>query len=248
MSDWFATQVTSGGLIAAAPIALLAGLVSFFSPCILPLLPGYLSYVSGQAVQDLGRESRSRVVLGAALFVAGFSVTFMSYGLAFGAVGYRLIEHQRTVNIVLGVVTILMGLAFMGRVPVLERRAAPRFTPRVGLAGAPLLGLLFGVGWTPCLGPTLTAVLSLSLTEASATRGSLLTAFYCLGLGVPFLTAAIAYRRTLSAAAWARSHQRGLALTAGGSMIVVGVLLITGAWQDLVNSLQGLIGGYAVAV
>lgn len=246
--EWFGTQVFSGGLVIAVPIAVMAGLVSFFSPCILPLLPGYLSYVSGQAVQDLDDGPRPRLVLGALLFVAGFTVMFMSYGLAFGAVGYRLIEHQRTVNIVLGVVMILMGLAFAGRLPVLQRTIGPQVVPRLGLAGAPVLGLLFGVGWTPCLGPTLTAVLSLSLTEGSAARGSVLTAFYCLGLGVPFIAAALAYRRTLRAAAWARRYQRYIALFAGGTIVVVGGLLVSGVWQQLVNSLQGVISGYTVAV
>lgn len=248
MGDWFAASAASGSLLIAVPVAVIAGLVSFFSPCLLPLLPGYLSYVSGLSGADLQARHRGRVLAGATLFVLGFSAVFVSYGALFGAVGFRLLEYQNTVNLVLGVVTILMGVVFMGFIPFAQREVRIHAIPKVGVAAAPALGVMFGVGWTPCLGPTLAVVLSLSTTAADAGRGSLLTVFYCAGLGLPFIAAAVAYRRMLGTFTWVRNHAQLISRTGGLLMIAVGVLLVTGLWQDLITQLQQLTIGYVAPV
>ena len=206
MDEWLGSTTYSGSLLLAAPIAALAGLVSFFSPCVVPLLPGYLSYVTGLSTLDLETARRGRMLAGTVLFVLGFSAFYVSLGALFGAVGFRLLEHQRTLMIALGVVTILLGLAFMGLVPYAQRELRVHAVPAVGVAAAPVLGVVFALGWTPCIGPTLAAVLTLSANEASAARGAFLTFVYCLGLGFPFVLAGLAFRRTLRAVAWVRRH------------------------------------------
>jgi cytochrome c-type biogenesis protein len=248
MGDWFAASAASGSLLLAVPVAVVAGLVSFFSPCLLPLLPGYLSYVSGLSGADLQARHRGRVLAGATLFVAGFSAVFISYGALFGAIGFKLLAYQNTVNLVLGIFTIAMGLVFMGYVPFAQRDLRINTIPKVGVAAAPALGVMFGVGWTPCLGPTLAVVLSLSTTAADAGRGSLLTLFYCAGLGVPFILAAIAYRKMLGTITWVREHAQLISRAGGLLMIAVGVLLVTGLWQDLITELQQLTLRYVAPV
>ncbi|MHA6761245.1 cytochrome c biogenesis CcdA family protein [Streptacidiphilus sp. PAMC 29251] len=234
--------VTSGALLLAVPIAMLAGLVSFFSPCVLPLVPGYLSYVTGFSAVDLadaeGRR-RGRMLLGAVLFIAGFTAVFVSEGALFGYFGRQLLAHQRMIDLVTGGLTILMGLAFMGFVPgFTQRELRTHRKPMVGLIGAPVLGIVFGIGWTPCIGPTLSAALSLSADQASAGRGALLTAVYCLGLGVPFIVAAVAFRRALGAFSWVKGHYQAVMRIGGGMLVMVGILLITGWWAQLVYQLQ----------
>ncbi|KQY55310.1 cytochrome C biogenesis protein ResC [Aeromicrobium sp. Root495] len=248
MGDWFAASAASGTLLLAVPVAVVAGLVSFFSPCLLPLLPGYLSYVSGLSGADLQARHRGRVLAGAALFVAGFSAVFISYGALFGAIGFKLLVHQSTVNLVLGILTIAMGLVFMGYVPFAQRELRINAVPRIGVAAAPVLGILFGVGWTPCLGPTLAVVLSLSTTAADAGRGSLLTFFYCAGLGLPFILAAVAYRRMLGTITWVRAHAHIITRVGGLLMVAVGVLLVTGLWLELISQLQQLTLNYVAPV
>ncbi|MFI6108322.1 cytochrome c biogenesis CcdA family protein [Streptomyces sp. NPDC051310] len=241
--------VLSGALLLALPIAVLGGLVSFFSPCVLPLVPGYLSYVTGVTGTDLAEARRGRMTAGAVLFVAGFSAVFVSGGALFGYFGWTLQQHRETLTTVLGVLMILMGIFFMGLMPWFTQREF-RFhkRPVAGLAGAPLLGALFGIGWTPCIGPTLASVNALAANEASAGRGALLTMAYCLGLGLPFVLAAIAFRRALGAFAWVKRHYAWVMRIGGGMMIVTGLLLLTGAWDFLVQQMQVWSNGFQVGI
>ncbi|MEU0334025.1 cytochrome c biogenesis protein CcdA [Streptomyces sp. NPDC006193] len=241
--------VMHGALPVALPIALLAGLVSFFSPCVLPLVPGYLSYVTGVAGTDLAEAGRGRMVAGASLFVLGFSAVFVSTGALFGYFGSHLIEYQGPLSKVLGLLMIVMGVFFMGLLPWFTMREF-RFhrRPTGGLVGAPLLGALFGVGWTPCMGPTLSSVNILSLNESSAARGSLLMIVYCLGLGVPFLLTAIAFRKALGAFAWVKRHHVWVMRIGGSMMILTGALLLTGAWSALIQQMQTWSDGFDVGI
>jgi cytochrome c-type biogenesis protein len=231
--------VLTGALLAAIPIAILAGLVSFFSPCVLPLVPGYLSYVTGVTGTDLADAKRGRMVVGASLFVLGFSAVFVSGGALFGNFGWTLQEHRQTLSRVFGAITIVLGLAFMGIVRGFTQREF-RFhvRPALGLAGAPLLGVLFGLGWAPCVGPTLGAVNALAFSDASAGRGALLMVFYCFGLGIPFIVAAVAFRRTLGAFAWVKRHYVWVMRLGGGMLVAVGVLLVTGVWDHITYQMQ----------
>lgn len=249
MSDWLRESAGSGSLVLALPIALLAGLVSFFSPCVIPLLPGYLSYATGISGGDLAEARRSRMLVGTVLFVLGFSVVFVAFGAITGQLGWWLALHVRQLNIVLGVINIVLGLAFMGVFPFLQREWRVRTVPAVGLAAAPLLGFLFGVGWTPCVGPTLGVIQTLAANEATASRGALLSGVYALGLGIPFVAAALAYRRALVVFAFVRRHQRWVTRLGGLMLVVVGVLLLTGWWEVMVQWLQiRLVNNFTVAV
>ena len=243
-----AKVVGTGPLVVAACIALAAGFVSFLSPCVLPLVPGYLSYVTGMAGIDLNAAGRARrrVVIGTLLFVSGFTAVFVSYGALFGGVGRQLNLHRRTVDIVIGIVTIGLGLVFAGvmsRIPLLSREFKLHRLPAAGLAGAPILGVVFGIGWTPCIGPTLGVVNGLALESATAGRGALLSAAYCFGLGVPFLAAGLAYRRALAAFAVIRRHQQVVMLAGGVLLIGLGILELTGTWTTLLIHLQSRFGG-----
>jgi cytochrome c-type biogenesis protein len=238
LGTWFRDTALGGSLVLAVPVALVAGLVSFFSPCVVPLLPGYLSYATGLSGADLADARRGRMLAGSLLFVAGFSLVFVSYGAVMGAVGDWLWTYQRPITIVLGSLTILLGLVFMGVVPWLQRDVRIHRVPAVGLVAAPLLGMLFGIGWTPCIGPTLGAVVTLANQEATAGRGALLSLAYCLGLGVPFIIAALAYRRMLGTIRWVRRHQRWVTAIGGLMLVAVGLLLVTGWWDVLVGSLR----------
>ncbi|HSI26842.1 MAG TPA: cytochrome c biogenesis protein CcdA [Aeromicrobium sp.] len=241
------TIVDSGSLAVALPIAVAAGVLSFASPCVVPLLPGYLSYMTGVAVQDLHTARRGRMLLGSSLFVLGFTVVFVSGGALFGGLGGRLIEHQATISRVLGVLVIVFGLAFIGWIPLLQREVRLP-VPGVGLAMAPLLGLVFGLGWVPCLSPTLGTVTTLAYTEATAGRGALLAFAYCLGLGAPFILAAVAFGRLTRAINWLRTHQRMLNLIGGALMVLIGVLLVSGWWDVLMIELRSSIGSGDIAL
>jgi cytochrome c-type biogenesis protein len=232
--------VASGSLLLAVPIAVLAGLVSFLSPCVLPLVPGYLSYVTGMSAEP----KRGRMVLGAVLFVAGFGLVFVISGALFGGLGSIVLGNAEIITRVLGVLTILLGLAFLGVLPGLMRDVRIHKLPSAGLASAPLLGVVFGLGWTPCIGPTLAVVLGLGLNEGSAQRGALLAVAYALGLGLPFVAAALAYSKALRTFRAIRKHSRLITRVGGGMMVAVGLLLVSGLWGQMIAAMQGLIGGF----
>ncbi|MEV4181893.1 cytochrome c biogenesis CcdA family protein [Streptosporangium canum] len=240
MSADLASTVASGSLALALPIALAAGLVSFLSPCVLPLVPGYLSYVTGMSADP----KRGRMVMGIALFVLGFAAVFVAGGALFGGLGAALLGNADVITRVLGGLTVVLGLAFMGVIPGLQRDFRIHRLPAAGLAGAPLLGVVFGLGWTPCIGPTLGVVLTLGLTEGSAGRGALLAFVYALGLGLPFLAAGLAYRKALHTFKAIRRHSQLITRVGGGMLVAVGLLLVTGLWGELIVTMQGWIGGF----
>lgn len=239
--------VANGGLLLASLIAFAAGVLSFASPCVLPLAPGYLSYVTGLTGAEIaegGVARRSRVLLGSVLFVLGFSAVFVSYGLFFGGLGSVLLQYQEVITRVLGVLVIVMGLAFMGVIPGLQREWRLHRVPSYSLWGAPLLGVLFGIGWTPCIGPTLTVVQTLAFTEASAARGAFLSLIYCLGLGLPFVVLGLAFRYAAGTLSWVREHYTLIMRLGGGLLVVIGVLLVTGIWNDMTIWMRTLVPGY----
>ncbi|MCI3222437.1 cytochrome c biogenesis CcdA family protein [Streptomyces sp. NP-1717] len=241
--------VYSGALLLALPLALLGGLVSFFSPCVLPLVPGYLSYVTGISGTDLGDARRGRMVAGAVLFIVGFTAVFVSGGALFGYFGNTLQDHRAIISRVLGVLMIAMGVFFMGLLPWLtQREFRVHKKPVSGLAGAPLLGALFGVGWTPCIGPTLTSVNMLAFDQASAGRGAILTVAYCVGLGVPFVLAAVAFRKALGLFGWVKRHYVWVMRIGGVMMIATGVLLVTGVWDSIMQDMQTWTNGFTVGI
>ncbi|WP_020579513.1 cytochrome c biogenesis CcdA family protein [Actinopolymorpha alba] len=248
MGDGFANTALNGSLVLAIPVALLAGLVSFLSPCVLPLVPGYLSYVTGLSGADLASARRGRVVAGALLFVAGFALVFVSAGLLFGALGNFLAVNAGLLTKALGVVTIVLGLAFLGFVPFLQRDIRIHKVPSVGLAAAPLLGALFGLGWTPCLGPTLGAVATLAVNEATAGRGAVLMLAYAFGLGIPFILVAVGFRRLLGALTWVRRHHVWVTRAGGVLLIGVGLLLLTGGWDAVVGPMRQWVSGFETVV
>lgn len=233
----------SASFLAAAPVAFAAGLISFLSPCILPLLPGYLAFTGGVVGGEATSRRRGRAVLGALCFVAGFTVVFLTTGYLFGGVGRVLHGHQRVLEIVFGAVTVLLGVVFAGWLPSswLERERRSHFLPRATLVGAFVLGFLFALGWTPCVGPTLAAILGLAATSgASAWRGTGLALVYCAGLGVPFVVAAMAGEWATTVSSRVRRHARVVAIVGGVMLIMMGAAEISGVWQHVVVWLQGL--------
>jgi cytochrome c-type biogenesis protein len=247
VGEWFA-QAMTGSMLVAVPIAVVAGAISFFSPCVVPLLPGYLSYVTGLSAAELGSDRRGRMLAGTSLFVAGFSAVFILTGVLFGAIGNALLEHQTLITRILGAATVVLGLVFLGGFGFLQRDVRVHRVPAVGIAAAPLLGVLFGFGWTPCIGPTLGTVMNLAATEGSSTRGAILALVFSLGLGIPFIVAALAFRRMLGAVAWVRQHQLLVIRVGGVLMIVVGLLLLTGVWDSVTADLRQWVSNFGSAV
>lgn len=255
------TEVQSGSLLLAIPIALVAGLVSFLSPCVLPLVPGYLSYITGMSAAQLGDHSQAatttrirasaRVLAGSVLFILGVAIVFVCLGAAFGALGDLLRQHHTLLTRVFGVLTVLLGLAFagaLGRLRIANTEVRFHRAPVLGLAGAPMLGVMFGLGWTPCIGPTLSAVLGLAASTHGATayRGAGLAFAYCLGLGIPFLVAGLAFQRAMAAFAVVKRHYRALMIAGGGLLVAIGVLEITGLWTWAVQQLQIMMPGNTI--
>ncbi|MBX3091620.1 MAG: sulfite exporter TauE/SafE family protein [Cryobacterium sp.] len=240
--------VLSGNLLIAIPIALLAGLVSFASPCVLPLVPGYLGFVGGFAGGDgsgaTDARNRRRLLLGVALFVLGFSIVFVTFGLVFGVAGLLLKQWMDLITRIAGVIVIIMGLVFIGQFTFLQRTVKPGWRIATGLAGAPFLGLVFGLGWAPCIGPTLAAVLALSLDGGSPGRGAVLGAAYCLGLGIPFLLVALGFGWVSGSVAWLKRNIRVVNIVGGAVLVLIGVLMVTGLWQLMISSLGAVIGAF----
>ncbi|QOT19989.1 cytochrome c biogenesis CcdA family protein [Paenarthrobacter sp. YJN-5] len=247
IGDFFASTVVSGALVLALPLAAVAGLVSFLSPCILPLVPGYLGFVSG-LTDPAQPRNRRRVLAGVALFILGFGAVFTLYGAAFGAIGSWLLRWQDPLMRVLGVIVILMGLVLLGRFSWLQQTRKFKLPGSGGLSGAPLLGVVFGLGWTPCMGPTLSAVLSLSVTSANAWRGALLAFVYCLGLGIPFLLVALGLNWVSKALAVIRRHIRAVNIGGAVMLIILGILMVSGIWVKWIYQLQNLAGTFLMPV
>lgn len=244
--------VLNGQLLAAVPIALAAGLISFLSPCVLPLVPGYLGFLGGftDASADAAEERRNRrrLLLGVLLFVAGFTVVFVAFNLVAGVAGAWLMQYTDVIIRVAGILLIVMGLVFVGQFSFLQRTLKPSWRPATGLAGAPLLGIVFGIGWTPCIGPTLAVVLALSADSASAWRGVLLGLVYCIGLGIPFLLVAAGFGWVTGSLAFLRRHIRVVNLVGGALLILIGLLMVTGIWSIWMYELQAVITGFDLPI
>jgi len=239
LAAW-AEAAVGGSMALALPVALLAGLVSFFSPCVVPLLPGYLSYATGLGAAEVveGSSRRGRMLAGASLFVLGFAVIFVITGVVAGSAGRMLAEYRVLISRALGVVVIILGLIFAGVLRIGQRDLRLHRVPAVGVAAAPLLGVVFALGWTPCLSPTLGVVVNLGFTEGTALRGGLLGFVYAVGLGIPFVLAGLAFTKMARAVAVLRRRQLLIMRIGGFSMVLVGLLLVTGAWDTLTGVLR----------
>lgn len=249
MGDGIGGLVTGGPLLVAVAVAALAGLVSFLSPCILPLVPGYLSYVTGLAGADLDdalhrptNAARGRVILGTSGFIAGFTVVFTLLGIFAASVGRVLYTYEWVFELIAGVVIIGLGLAFLGLVPGLQREWRIHKLPAAGMASAPILGAVFALSWVPCIGPTLGAVLTLAAVEGTAGRAATLTVAYCLGLGLPFLVFGLGFRKLIGLHKAIRRNSQWVTRIGGAMLIVVGLALATGVWGGLINWLKAAIG------
>ncbi len=246
--------VADGQLLVASLIALAAGLVSFLSPCVLPLIPGYLAYVSGIADSNTSaaadpasaqHRERRRMVLGSLLFVLGFTLIFLLINILAGSLGTWLWQWQDIILRVMGVIVILMGIVFMGAFSSMQRTTRLKLKPKVGLAGAPVLGIVFAIGWAPCMGPTLGVVLALAMQTGSTGRAAILALAYCIGLGLPFVLASFGFGWMTQTMTFFKRHIRAVNLIGGGLLILIGILMVTGIWSRMMFSLQAVMGNFA---
>lgn len=241
MNEFFVNNLFDGFILLALPLAFVAGLLSFISPCILPLVPGYLSYAAGFS------QARGRVLLGSSLFVMGFSLLFISYGALFGGLGARIAVHEEVITRVLGIFTIILGAIFAGVFPMMPT-LRPRISTTGGLVGAPILGFLFGVGWTPCIGPALATVQTLAFSESSAFRGAVLSLSYCIGLGLPFIATGLFFDRSARLRHFLTRNGRTISIIGGGFLILIGILQVSGAWNSLMIDLRSVISDFAPVI
>ena len=241
MNEFFVNNLFDGFILLALPLAIVAGLLSFISPCILPLVPGYLAYAAGFS------QAKGRVLLGSSLFVLGFSVLFVSYGALFGGFGARIAVHEEIITRILGIFTIGLGLIFAGAFPMMPT-LRPRISTTGGLVGAPILGFLFGVGWTPCIGPALATVQTLAFSESSAFRGAVLSLGYCLGLGLPFIATGLFFDRSARLRNFLTRNGRAISLIGGIFLIAIGLLQVSGAWNSLMIDLRSVISDFAPVI
>ena len=241
MTDFVVNTLMDGFLLSAFPIAILAGLISFVSPCVLPLVPGYVAFAAGFS------KSRGRIFLGSLLFVFGFSILFISYGALFGQLGAEISSNEEMITRVLGLLTIVMGVIFLGAFPLMPT-VKPRISTQGGLIGAPLLGFLFGVGWTPCIGPALASVQALAFQESSAVRGAVLSLGYCIGLGLPFIASGLFLDRSEKLRKVLVKSGGKISTVGGVLLIIIGILQLTGLWTDLMIEMRSLISEFAPVI
>lgn len=237
-----AELILSGSMLVAMPVALLAGILTFISPCVLPLVPGYLGYVSGIAA------ARSRMILGSVLFVLGFTVVFVSLGVLAGSAGLVFLVQNQWIQTVLGILVVIFGLVMIGQFGFLQRSLRLPVSPKLGLAGAPLLGVVFAFGWTPCIGPTLSAVLVLASSAGDPVRGGILATIYSLGIGVPFVLIAAGFGWAARSVGFVKRHIRTFNLIGGGMLILIGLLMTFGIWNRLVLWIQLMFGGFELVL
>jgi cytochrome c-type biogenesis protein len=241
MTDFVVNTLMDGFLLSAFPIAILAGLISFVSPCVLPLVPGYVAFAAGFS------KSRGRIFLGSILFVFGFSTLFISYGALFGQLGAQISSNEEVITRVLGLLTIVMGVIFLGVFPLMPT-VKPRISTQGGLIGAPLLGFLFGVGWTPCIGPALASVQALAFQESSALRGAVLSLGYCIGLGLPFIASGLFLDKSEKLRKVLVKSGGKISTIGGVLLIIIGILQLTGLWTDLMIEMRSLISEFAPVI
>ena len=241
MVEFFVNNLFDGFLLVAIPLSILAGVVSFASPCVLPLVPGYLSFAAGYS------QARGRIFLGSLLFVLGFSALFISSGLLFGGIGSQISAHEEIITRVLGVFTIILGVIFAGAFPMMPT-LRPRVSTTGGLIGAPVLGFLFGIGWTPCIGPALATVQTLAFSESSAFRGAILSFGYCIGLGLPFIATGLFFDKSEKLRKFLSRHGRAISIFGGVLLIIIGLLQITGIWNSLMIDLRSTISEFTPVI
>jgi cytochrome c-type biogenesis protein len=249
LAGW-AEAAAGGSMALAVPVALLAGLVSFFSPCVVPLLPGYLSYATGLGAAEVleGTRRRGRMLAGTSLFVLGIAAVFVTTGTVVGSLGANLLRYADLISRLLGVLIIALGLVFAGVLRLGQRELRVSRIPAAGVAAAPLLGVVFALGWTPCIGPTLGVVYSLAFSEGTALRGGLLAFVFALGLGIPFVVAGLLYTKMARAVGFLRRHQLALLRVGGVLMVVVGLLLVTGVWTAVTASLRSTFASFVPVI